>query len=87
MRLRAKSPVPNANRSKQVRKPASVALRIELCNIEPLIWRRIVVPATWPMSTLHNYVQWVTSCRSNTIPARVVVGMPFASAMFPLTKT
>jgi hypothetical protein len=59
MRLRAKSPVPNADRSKQVRKPASVALRIELCDIEPLIWRRIVVPAAWPMSTLHNYVQWV----------------------------
>jgi Plasmid pRiA4b ORF-3-like protein len=51
--------VANANRSKQVRKPASVTLRIELCDIEPLIWRRIVVPASWPMSTLHNYVQWV----------------------------
>jgi hypothetical protein len=51
--------VANANRSKQVRKPASVVLRIELCDIEPLIWRRIVVPASWPMSTLHHYMQWV----------------------------
>jgi hypothetical protein len=51
--------VPKPNRSKQVRKAASVALRIELCDIEPLIWRRIVVPTSWPMSTLHNYVQWV----------------------------
>jgi hypothetical protein len=51
--------VPNANRPKQARKPASVALRIELCDIEPLIWRRIVVPTSWPMSTLHNYVHWV----------------------------
>jgi hypothetical protein len=34
-------------------------MRIELCDIEPLIWRRIVVPTSWPMSTLHHYVQWV----------------------------
>jgi hypothetical protein len=51
--------VASANRSKQVRKPASVVLRIELCDIEPLIWRRIVVPTSWPVSTLHHYVQWV----------------------------
>ena len=51
--------MPNANRSKHVRKPAAVALPIELCDIEPLIWRRIVVPASWPMSTLHHYVQGV----------------------------
>jgi len=51
--------VPNANRAKQVRKPTSVAMRIELCDIEPLIWRRIVVPTFWPMSTLHHYVQSV----------------------------
>jgi hypothetical protein len=51
--------VANANRSKQVRKPASVVLRLELCDIEPLIWRRIVVPTSWSMSTLHDYVQWV----------------------------
>lgn len=49
----------SANRPKQILAPASVALRIELCDIEPLIWRRIVVPTSWPMSTLHNYVQWV----------------------------
>jgi hypothetical protein len=51
--------VANPNRSKQARKPASVAVRIELYDIEPLIWRRIVVPTSWPMSTLHHYVQWV----------------------------
>jgi pRiA4b ORF-3-like protein len=50
--------MPKANQSKQVRKPASVVLRIELYDIEPLIWRRIVVPTSWPMSTLHNYLQW-----------------------------
>jgi Plasmid pRiA4b ORF-3-like protein len=51
--------MPSANKSKQVRKPASVTLRIELCDIEPLIWRRIVVPPSWPMSTLYSYLQWV----------------------------
>jgi hypothetical protein len=51
--------VPNTKRAKQVRGPASVALRIELCDVEPLIWRRILVPTSWPMSRLHNYVQWV----------------------------
>jgi hypothetical protein len=52
-----------ASRSKQVRKPVSVMLRIELCDIEPLIWRRIVVPASWAMFTLHNYVQRVMGWR------------------------
>jgi len=51
--------MPNATRPKRVRKPASVVLRIELCDIEPLIWRRIVVPTSWPMATLHHYVQRV----------------------------
>jgi Plasmid pRiA4b ORF-3-like protein len=59
--------VPNANRSKQVRTLASVALRIELCNIEPLIWRRIVVPTSWPMSTLHHYVEWVMGWQDTTL--------------------
>ena len=51
--------MPNATRSKRIRKVTSVVLRIELCDIEPLIWRRMVVPTSWPMSTLHQYVQWV----------------------------
>ena len=50
---------PDASRPKQVRKPASAELRIELRDIEPLIWRRIIVPTSWPMSTLHHYVQSV----------------------------
>jgi hypothetical protein len=49
----------NATRTKRDRKPVSVVLRIELYDIEPLIWRRIVVPTAWPMSTLHHYMQWV----------------------------
>jgi Plasmid pRiA4b ORF-3-like protein len=51
--------MPNDTRSKRICKATSVVLRIELCDIEPLIWRRIVVPTSWPMSTLHRYVQWV----------------------------
>jgi hypothetical protein len=52
-----------ASRSKQVRKPVSVMLPIELCDIEPLIWLRIVVPASWARFALHNYVQWVMGWR------------------------
>jgi hypothetical protein len=51
--------MPNATRSKRIRNPTSAVLRIELCGIEPLIWRRMVVPTSWPMSTLHHYLQWV----------------------------
>lgn len=49
----------NAKRSKRVGVATSVALRIELCDIEPLIWRRIVVSTSWLMATLHTYLQWV----------------------------
>ena len=40
-------------------KPQAVALRIELCDIQPLIWRRIVVFNHWTLASLHHYVQWV----------------------------
>ena len=39
------------------RKP--VALRIELLEVEPLVWRRILVPKSWTFASLHNYLQWV----------------------------
>jgi hypothetical protein len=32
---------------------------VELLNIEPLIWRRIVVSNQWTFAALHNYLQWV----------------------------
>jgi Plasmid pRiA4b ORF-3-like protein len=35
------------------------ALRVELKDIEPLIWRRIVVSNQWTFATLHSYLQWV----------------------------
>jgi hypothetical protein len=40
-------------------KAQPVALRIELQDIEPLIWRRIIVPNHWTLASLHHYVQWV----------------------------
>lgn len=39
--------------------PKPIALRVELLNIEPLIWRRIVVSNQSTLLTLHNYLQWV----------------------------
>jgi Plasmid pRiA4b ORF-3-like protein len=36
-----------------------VALRVELLEIEPIIWRRIVVSNQWTFASLHNYLQWV----------------------------
>lgn len=36
-----------------------VALRIELLDITPMIWRRIVVANQWTFASLHNYLQWV----------------------------
>jgi len=36
-----------------------IAFRIELQEISPLIWRRIVVSNQWTFAALHNYLQWV----------------------------
>lgn len=36
-----------------------IALRIELREITPLIWRRVVVSNQWTFSALHDYLQWV----------------------------
>ncbi len=40
-------------------KPQPVALRIELLDIAPLIWRRVLVSNQWTLGSLHNYLQWV----------------------------
>jgi hypothetical protein len=40
-------------------KPQSIALRVELLNVAPLIWRRVVVSNQWTLASLHHYVQWV----------------------------
>jgi hypothetical protein len=40
-------------------KAQPIALRIELEDIEPLVWRRIVVCNQLTFEALHNYLQWV----------------------------
>lgn len=44
-------------RAAPTRKP--VTLRVELLDIQPLVWRRIVVSNQITLSALHNYLQWV----------------------------
>lgn len=39
--------------------PTPIALRIELQEISPLVWRRIVVSNQWTFASLHHYLQWV----------------------------
>jgi pRiA4b ORF-3-like protein len=40
-------------------RPRPVALRIELLDIEPLIWRRVLVSNQWTFASLHGHLQWV----------------------------
>ena len=37
----------------------AVALRIELLEVIPLVWRRVLVPNHWTLASLHHYLQWV----------------------------
>jgi Plasmid pRiA4b ORF-3-like protein len=39
--------------------PYPVVLRIELKDVEPLVWRRVLVSNQWTLSSLHHYLQWV----------------------------
>src|SRR5581483_7141999 len=36
----------------------AVALRIELLEVIPLVWRRVFVPDHWTLASLHHYLQW-----------------------------
>ncbi len=40
-------------------RPQPVALRIELLNVVPLVWRRVLVSNQWTLASLHRYLQWV----------------------------
>ena len=40
-------------------KAQPVALRVELLDIDPLVWRRIIVANHWTLASLHHYLQWV----------------------------
>ena len=37
----------------------AVPLRIELLEVVPLVWRRVLVPDQWKLASLHQYLQWV----------------------------
>jgi hypothetical protein len=37
----------------------TVALRIELLEVVPLVWRRVLVADHWTLASLHHYLQWV----------------------------
>jgi len=40
-------------------RPQPVALRIELLDVVPLVWRRVLVSNHWTLASLHRYLQWV----------------------------
>jgi hypothetical protein len=40
-------------------RPRPVALRIELLDVAPLVWRRVLVSNQWTLASLHGYIQWV----------------------------
>ena len=44
-----------------VRAPArkTAALRTELLEVVPVVWRRVLVPDRWTLANLHQYLQWV----------------------------
>jgi len=38
-------------------RPNAVALRIELKEVAPLVWRGVLVPNNWTLAALHSYLQ------------------------------
>ena len=49
----------NKSMPSKASKAQPVALRVELLDIDPLIWRRIIVANNWTLASLHHYLQWV----------------------------
>lgn len=39
-------------------RPRPIALRIELLDAAPLVWRRVLVSNQWTLASLHGYLQW-----------------------------
>lgn len=39
--------------------PRPIALRIELLDVTPMVWRRVLVSNQWTLASLHGYLQWV----------------------------
>lgn len=44
-------------------RPRPVALRIELRDVAPLVWRRVLVSNQWTLASLHHYLQWIMGWR------------------------
>ena len=40
-------------------KPQPVALRIELLDVKPAVWRRVLVSNASTLASLHHYLQWI----------------------------
>jgi len=45
-------------------KPELVTFRMELQDVVPLVWRRVIVPGEWTFAMLHPYLQWVMGWES-----------------------
>jgi hypothetical protein len=39
--------------------PQPIALRVELHDVAPLVWRRILVSNQWTFASLHKWLQWI----------------------------
>jgi hypothetical protein len=39
-------------------RPRPIALRIELLDVAPLVWRRVLVSNQWTLASLHGFLQW-----------------------------
>lgn len=40
-------------------RPQPVALRVELRDVAPLVWRRVLVSNQWTFASLHKWLQWI----------------------------
>ena len=40
-------------------RPQPIALRVELCEVAPLVWRRVLVSNQWTFASLHKWLQWI----------------------------
>lgn len=40
-------------------RPYPASLRVELRDVTPLVWRRVLVPNHWSLASLHHYLQWM----------------------------
>jgi hypothetical protein len=59
-------------------RPKAVALRIELQEVSPLVWRRVLVSNQWTLASLHDHVQWVMGW-TNSHAHEFQVGAPAVS--------